>query len=95
MLSLGTGGFSIELFAALIPLLFSWFIKSEEEGNFLVSSSPWKLWFDLVLFLDSFACRRVEEPAFPFPTIERRGLGTFLAEAGFNWLLLGFLYYNP
>ena len=95
MLSLGTGGFSIELLAALTIKPFSGFERSVEEGNFLVSSSPWKLWFDLVLFLDSFAWRRVEEPAFPFPAIERRGLGTFLAEAGFYWLLLGFLYYNP
>ena len=52
---MGTGGFSIELFAALTILTFSGFETSVEEGNFLVSSSPEKLWFVLELFLDSLA----------------------------------------
>ena len=86
MLSLGTGGFS---------LTFSGFERSVEDGNFLVSSSPEKLLFNLVLFLDSLAWGRDEDPALPFPFIERRGFGTFLEEAGLDWLLLGFLYYNP
>ena len=65
------------------------------EGNFLVSSNPEKLLFSLVLFLDSLAWRRTEEPALLVVAMERRGFGTFLAEVGLDWLLLGFLYYNP
>ena len=95
MLSLGTGGFSIELFAALAIVFFSGLARSVEEGSFLVSSSPEKLLFNLVLFLDSLAWRREEEPALLLPAMDRRGLGTFLAEVGLVWLLLGFLYYNP